>query len=294
MLNCRLPANWITAIRTFTPSGPINHAFGRPGGPPSCLSLLLSLLLALAWPGAALAQTLVINTAHHAPRSTPEGTGFQDRIVAEAFRRVGRGVEIRRLPSERALINVNSGVDDGNFARVAGLQARYPNLVMVPEPITRFLFTVFTRDPGLRVEDWGGLASLNVGMVIGWKILEAHITRTRSLTKVADGSALFEMLDRGRIDAAVYDLISGQELIRQDGMAGVSAPGRPLTGQDMYIYLHRRHQALVQPLATALRDMKREGVIRAFEEASLGPGACVLSCPGGQDGPETDHPTKNP
>ncbi len=236
----------------------------RPGVRPAVLLLILCLL----GPCPAQGRNLTINTSHGPPRSTESGTGFLDRAVVQAFGRLGVNASIAHRPSERALIQANAGLDDGNFARVAGIEKYYPNLVMVPEPVTVFNFTVFSRDQELRIEKWEDLALFHVGIVIGWKILEEHITQARSLTKVKDGEALFALLAHGRIDVAVYDLLQGQDLVRRKGLSGITAHEPPLARQDMFLYLNRRHLSLVPLLTGTLRDMKRDGTLdRLVEEA---------------------------
>ncbi|MDO9632478.1 MAG: hypothetical protein Q7I92_11315, partial [Humidesulfovibrio sp.] len=127
------------------------------------------LLLLLAWtPCASGAETLVLNSADPSPFSRPDGTGTNDRIVTEAFRLLGMSPRLVRLSAERALQNANQGVDDGIYVRIAGLERLYPNLVMVPEPVTEFVFTAFTRDPALEVHSWAGLKPWNVGIITGW------------------------------------------------------------------------------------------------------------------------------
>jgi len=216
--------------------------------------LLLNLLCAPAF-----GQTLRINCSHIYPRSTPELDGFQDKIVLEAFRRIGTPVAIVHRPSERALQNADDGLDDGNFARVAGLEARYPNLVMVPEKISDFYFTVFTKDPSLTAVRFEDLKAKKVGIVIGWKILEANLAGVKTLTKLKNEQSLFDFLAHDRCDAVVYDLLQGREVIRKKDLAGVRAVTPPLATLPMYLYLNKRHAALVAPLAGALASMRLDG-----------------------------------
>ena len=213
------------------------------------------------------AETLVLNTSHSAPRSRPDGSGYEDRIVAEAFRSIGLAVRLVHLPSERALQNVNQGIDDGNFSRIAGLEAHYQNLVMVPEPVDEFLFTAFTKIPSLHVQRWDDLKTFNVGLITGWKIVEANTRDARSVTRVKDEEALFALLDRGRADVVVADLYAGLELLRSNGYQGIRALRPPLERRDMHLYLNKRHVDLVPRLAAALRDMKRDGTIARLHKA---------------------------
>ena len=228
-------------------------------------------------------QTLILNTSNAAPRSTPDGTGFLDLVVKEALRRAGLRAVITHQPSERALANVNSGQDDGNFARVAGLEGRYPNLVRVPEALTILTFSPFARPPGPRIRDWSDLEPYNVGHVIGWKILEDRIPQAKSLTRVKDGDILFDLLDKGRLDVAVYDLLQGREIIRRGNLT-VLPLDPPLASKEMFLYLNRRHAALVPALVQALRDMKQDGTYRTImaaypEAAAWGNGVAAPAPP---------------
>jgi polar amino acid transport system substrate-binding protein len=202
---------------------------------------------------------LVLNTAQAEPRTRPDETGFQDLIIKEAFRRIQVRVRIVHLPSERALVNANEGIDDGNFVRRAGIEKQYPNLVVVPEKITDFEFAVFTKDPSARINDWADLKPYNVGIITGWKILEENIVGTRSLAKVKDTEALFQMLIHDRVDLMVCDRLQGEWLIQQQGLLGVITVEPMLAKRDMFLYLNRAHAALVPKLAKALQDMKRDG-----------------------------------
>ena len=67
------------------------------------------------------------------------------------------------------------------------------------------------------------------------------------------------MLEHGRIDLALYTLADGSAQVRKLGLQGVVALSPTLKDVDMYLYLHRKHAALVPKIASALRDMKADG-----------------------------------
>lgn len=229
--------------------------------------LIIVLLLIIA--NSSSASTLVLNTADEAPLSTVDGTGHNDLIIKEAFRRIGHQVEIVHLPSERALVNTNKGIDDGNFVRIAELEKIYPNLVRVPESITVFEFAAFTKDPSIKIRDWESLKPYYVGIVAGWKILEANIVGTRSLTKVSSPKALFELLANDRVDLVVFDRRQGNVLLRNHGLTGIMPLTPLLARQEMYLYLNRRHTALAQKLTEALRQMKRDGTYTRSADSAM-------------------------
>lgn len=231
-----------------------------------CLLFLLPVRVARAAP-------LVLNTDGASPHSRPDGSGFEDRIVIEAFRRIGVAVRLVQMPSERALQNANQGVDDGNFPRIEGLAALYPNLVMVPESMSTFPCTAFTRDPGLKSLAWADLRGPQVAYVQGWKLVELNVADAGQLQHVRDQEALFTLLDKGRARIVIADLYTGREIIRRNGYRNMRALLPPLADPPMYIYLHKRHAPLAPRLVRALREMKRDGTLERLTRSGLGAGS---------------------
>ena len=226
--------------------------------------LCLSLTLPVCAHGA---ETLVLSTSSRAPRSLPNGTGTQDRIILDAFRRIGAQVQIVHQPPERALVNANEGLIDGDCWRVGGLAAQYPNLVQVPQPVDLVQIKVFTRNQTMRISTWADLKPYNLGVLTGWKILEALVQGTRSLTRAKNIDALFTLLDNNRVDAVLVDPDMGLEALRRLQYKNILVLEPPLTQQSMFIYLNRHHADLVSQLAKALRDMKHDGTLERLTRA---------------------------
>lgn len=221
--------------------------------------------------GAVAAETLALSSADIFPGSTPEDGGYEDLILKEALARMGFALEIVHLPSERALTNANEGIEDGNYSRVAGLERLYPNLVRVPEAIMAFEFAVFAKDPTLKIDGWRSLAAYHVGIVTGWKILEANVVGTRSLSRVGTPQALFEMLALDRVDVVVFDRAQGLALLAAGRhREGIRPLEPPLARQEMFLYLNRRHAALVPRLAEVLREMKHDGTFGSLVRSVTG------------------------
>lgn len=214
--------------------------------------------LALLPPGAH-GRVLELSAADASPYSAPDGSGVADRIVREAFRRAKVSVRVLYAPSERSLVNANEGIVDGEYLRVAGLEKKYPNLVMVPESICEYEFTAFARDPGIRVKGWKSLRPYNVGYITGWKILEENVTGVKSLTTVRNEDALFELLGSGRVDLVIFERFRGESHLRRMGSVGIRPLSPPLARREMHLYLNREHESVVPRVARALRQMKRDG-----------------------------------
>lgn len=224
------------------------------------LTWLAVMLAAGSWTGhAAGLPVLVLNDTNEPPFTTPDGRGFLDAVAGEAFRRAGMRLKLVRLPAERGLINANAGVEDGDLTRIVGLEAQYPNLVRVPERLAVWEFAAFGRQPG-QPATWDALKSHPIGHIRGWKIYERELADAPYVITAEDSAQLFRQLQRERIDVALFERWQGLARIRREGMQGIHVLDPSLARRDMYIYLHKRHAALVPRLVDALREIKAEGL----------------------------------
>ncbi|WP_194271271.1 ABC transporter substrate-binding protein [Zoogloea sp. 1C4] len=164
------------------------------------------------------------------------------------------------LPSERSLVAANLGEVDGEGLRVAGLSAQYPNLVQVPERFVRISFVAFAKDATIPLDNgWDSLKPYRVAFINGWKMFEANASGARVVHKVDKPDQMFRMLDDGRVDLVLYTRADGTQLARSLGLTSIAPLSPPLRDVDMYLYLHKKHQALVPRLGQALRDLKADG-----------------------------------
>lgn len=237
------------------------------------MRLIYVFLIILACPlqSAAAEERVTIATSDGLPLSNPEGTGFHDQVVREAFRRIGLSLHIEHLPAERSLINANEGIEDGVYVRVEGLDRVYTNLRRVPEKIGDYEFVAFGRHKDLRIAGWESLADYHVAIVTGWKILEQNIVASRSLTKVKDASLLFQALIDDKVDLVVYNRLDGYGQIKEMKLQGVYALQSPLATKEMFLYLHKSREGLVPLLCEALRAMKADGTYEGIKTSVLTP-----------------------
>lgn len=237
------------------------------------------LALARAHGPAGATPRLRFNTAFGPPIHADDGSGFFNLLMVEACGRLGYAVEVDDPPAERALVNANAGIVDGDGPRIPNLGdiGDYPNLLRVPVELIDVDFVAFTRGAALEAASWAALAPYNVGIVRGWKILEQNITGARSLVRTKTATLLFGLLANDRIDVAVIDRLSGLAAAHAVGIRDVRVSPRPLARRPMYLHLHNRHAGLVEPLARVLADMKADGSFDRIKDAALGP---YLAVPG--------------
>ena len=219
---------------------------------------------------AAEPRTLVLNDPNDPPFTTADRRGFLDIVAGEAFGRLGVTLRLVKLPAERGLINANAGIEDGDLTRIAGLEEQYPNLVRVPEKLLDNDFSAFSKQRAIP-SSWEAVRRYSVGYLKGWKIYEQNLAGARRATTADNPEQLFRLLALDRIEVALYTQWMGLALLEERGIKNVYALEPPLASREMFIYLHKKHAALVPGLAGALRALKTEGFYERIRREKLLP-----------------------
>jgi polar amino acid transport system substrate-binding protein len=119
---------------------------------------LLGMTMGLIAPRLALAvrPSLTLATGALPPlTSAPGQSGFLDALAQEVFGRIGFDATVVRLPVERALINADAGIEDGDMFRAPGFEKDYPNLVQIPEKVLDFEFVAYATQADVQVREIG-------------------------------------------------------------------------------------------------------------------------------------------
>lgn len=232
----------------------------------SAIILAITLLSPVA---SAADQPLSLTTGMREPWTTPHQDGFTDRLVATLSKRLGVAMTLSVNPAAaRAISLANDGVDDGLAARVAGLEKDYPNLVQVPEPIFINDFVACTNGPNPVVKTWADLSSLSVAYIIGWQIFERNLPSVRELTTSRDSRQLVQLLENGRADTILHERWQALWQAHQlNHPIKVQEP--PLAQVPMYLYLHKRHTALVPAISAELQAMKADGTHKRLQDQAF-------------------------
>ncbi len=226
--------------------------------------LLILACLFMSSMTAAAEKPLSITSGRDAPFVSPDHQGFFDLIVKNMFQRIGVQAQTVLLPSARSLINANNGIDDGNMARIKGIEKKYTNLLIVPEKVIDFKFVAYSKQPQIKIRNWDSLAGYNLAFVNGWKIFDKKVKAYKSLIKTRDSEQLFTLLDNNRIDIALYD--AWWDKNHEHGIHDLKPP---LASFELYLYMHKKHQNLISQLAAALKAMKADGSYQRIFKQTL-------------------------
>ena len=189
-------------------------------------------------------------------------------VLREAYRRIGLTVTITPMAPDQALRESNAGQLDGEPARVAGLEARFPNLVRVPVAVVTVDAMVFGNRVPLVPLGWDSLRPYRIGILKG---VQYAVDGTRGMRVEAypDTARLFAALENDDIDFAVSTRIEGVLMMRELGTRRVAMLEPPLTKIVLYHYLHTSRRDLLPKITAALQDMEREGRMRHILQTTL-------------------------
>jgi polar amino acid transport system substrate-binding protein len=236
------------------------------------MKLISYLLFILTLPNsvAHAETTLRLGNSRYPPIVTASHDGVIDQIYQELSRRLDIKIIIDQVETgERVLINANNGIDDGDIGRGLGLEKRYPNLMIVPVPVYHYQMAVFSRNIDFHVAGEDSIKPYDIGILRGWKILENITQDARSVTSVESGEQLFTMLDKGRIDIAVFEKSQALAIINKMNISGIKLLQPSLIEGDFYLYLHKKHKDWIPKITKTLASMQKDGTIKRINEAVL-------------------------
>lgn len=202
-------------------------------------------------------ETLVFNTAFSAPLVSADHTGALDILYRTLGSKLGLDIEIGMIPAERALLNANAGIEDGDVCRIAGLEENYPNLLRMPEEIMHVQISVFSKLPAFKPKGVASLKPYHVGYLIGWKVLELNVTDVKQVTRFATDLELFNALEKNLIDVAIIEKSQGIALLTKGTSIRVLEP--ELLKLPCYLYLNKKHSLLIPKISDELIKMKSNG-----------------------------------
>ncbi|MFW5811009.1 MAG: substrate-binding periplasmic protein [Thermodesulfobacteriota bacterium] len=247
--------------------------------------LLLTVCFALSASSAFTRESPPADFSKHSPSTTLTLAypGLESEICyelarnlyAEAFGRLGYAIRIVSLPSERSLIETNAGNYDGQISRAKEFdpENRYPNLVIVPEPLLPLEVAAFALDQDLKIDGWVTLSETPCRITYqrGVKMIEQRLLRYIDSARLIQADNLVHaarLLVSGRVRILIGIPTTFDSVLE---LAEFQSAGIHIVGllETFYAYpvLHKRHSPLIPELARVLREMKADGTFCAIIQA---------------------------
>lgn len=220
----------------------------------------------LLWLGtAAGVNAQILQVSHLAGSATAE---VGERVMREAFRRIGLTMQLHDVPLPRGLPMADSGELDADLIRPKSIDGRFPHLIRLSVPVVMLDFAAYGRTANIRSMGRDEMRRLAFGVPRG--MLSAQkLVEGLNATEGPTLAALFEMLSVGRFDIAVLPYAEAEVVIRQTKGPAVYIWPQYWGSEPLYFVLNRKHQALVAPLEQALAQMEGEGLIRKYHAEML-------------------------
>lgn len=180
-----------------------------------------------------------------------------DKVVVEAFDRLGFSASIYYMNPAYGFDEANSGRFDGYIQWSPGLEKQYRNLVMVDEGLFQYNVLVCTLDENINIGKAEDLRRYKVGFESSQPFLESFIPTGARKVELFENANMWEMLAWGDIDVG---LILMNPLDMPDLPPNINVAG-VLNKQPLYsyTYLNKKHADLAPGLMRVLKEMKEDG-----------------------------------
>lgn len=212
-----------------------------------------------------------INSAHAGEKLTVMAikdlylANLGKRVLTEAYQKLDVSIEFIDYPAERALSHSNSGKADGELGRIAGLNKKYPNMLLVPVPVFWLEGMVFTKEAAFEVDGWKSLKPYRIGIMRGIKFAEKG-TDGMNRQVVNTIIQMFKLLEVERVDVVVETRINGLKCLQDHCISGIKPLEPPLVSKKLYHYLHKKNEILVPRISAVLKEMESQGRIHEMRK----------------------------
>ncbi|MET0049132.1 MAG: transporter substrate-binding domain-containing protein [Sedimenticola sp.] len=207
------------------------------------------------------AQTNMVFTA---PSGSPMGL-ISERVLKEAYGNIGISIRVDKVPGKRALASSNSGQVDGEANRIANINEKFSNLIMIPVPVVNIKMVAFSKQETFPINGWESLKPYYIGIRRGIRISEEG-TKGMRRQLVDDYRTLFTLLDLGRVEVVVTPHLVGLIEMKKSNIKDVKTLEPPLIETKLYHYLHKKHESLVPKITASLRKMEADGDIERIQD----------------------------
>ncbi len=197
---------------------------------------------------------------------------IMDRIVSYALLRSGYEAVFSRLGMRTAINSTNQGDTDILATQAKGLEKIYPNLVMIPIPVSYADIIVYTKvGSNLHFNSWEDLAGLRVAYYEKNYYIETNIPSTvKESVGVNENEYIYDLLVNNEVDVLVLPLTEIMDRILPQGIEVNSIIERVTT----YSYINKDNIELVSILTEAYTQMIQDGTMKNIkEQTSLNPDA---------------------
>ncbi len=219
------------------------------------LAALVPLFLLLSFSPLIAAKSSLQITTFDTPYST-----VMTRIMREAYKNIGREIDVSMLPGSRAIKLSGLGAVDGELYRIGAISNAYPDLVRVNVAIANLEVRAFSHSLDFITDGWNSLKPYRLAVMQGVKVTEMH-TKNMQRIMVNNFHQLFNLLSNERVDLVITTNIAGRIAIKELHLKNIKMLSPAVHNFKVYHFVHKKNRELVPLLTAALTKMKKQGRI---------------------------------
>jgi len=190
------------------------------------------------------------------------------KVLEKAYTRAEIKIKPIFLPPQESLEQSNTGITDGELARIKNITKLYPNLRQVPVQIVSVEAVAFSKDTSLKIQSWNDLRGHSVTIIKGAKFIEIG-TKNIPRKLVLSFHEAFEALHNGETDIVVAPKLAGIRLNFKKEYTDIKAISPALQKKALYHFVHKKNSHLIPIITPILQKMKESGEIEYIGKAYL-------------------------
>ena len=196
---------------------------------------------------------------------------FAKMIYTEAFKRMGKELEVRHFPAKPCSLLSDKGEVGGEVMRVHDYNNIHPNLLRVEESPFSIRWSAFAVDDKIRLNGWESLKSTDykVEYMLGNKKPHEKLTeivKRENLSTIKRWPLGLKKLIKGRTDIYIEIEDTITKALKRDEFrnSGIKLVGL-MEENSIHAFLHKKHKTLVSKLSEILKKMREEGIIEKYK-----------------------------
>jgi len=214
-------------------------------------NLVLCLLL-LPWL-VAEAEIKISTLNSHMPRIQASAM-----VMGRIYRQLKVDWRLLRIPTDDALKGANSGVVDGELIRIKGIEDSLNRLQRIPYPIARIKLIAYTPEGSGLVTSIADLAGRSIAVIRGVALTDG-LTKGQERHYADTVEGLFRLLDSKQADIVLTFKLDADLYLASSGKQADYLTSAPLLEVEMYHYLHKRNDKLIDRLTRHMQRLDETG-----------------------------------
>lgn len=189
-------------------------------------------------------------------------------ILTKAYNRSGITIKPLFLTLADSLQQSNTGITDGEFARIASITRFAPNLRQVPVSIIQVQAVAYSKNKSLVINNWEDLRGHKIVIVKGAKFIEMGTANIERVLVPTFEDAL-ELLEQDKTEIIVIPKLAGINLIYKKKYHHIKNISNSLQTIKLYHFVHKKNSHLIPVILPVLKEMEKSGEIAFMRKAHL-------------------------